>query len=119
MVEFSTIGECCTQFEQSLLLTGELGAPRCPHEQWILLGRKIGADNLASVLDEFGGSSTYVQSRQKFFAELFRSVRAGMAWQLRREGLFVEQIAQRLGVSPRTISYDLGAPIAQTLRPNP
>jgi hypothetical protein len=115
-MHFSKIGEPCTELERHLLLSANIPAPSNSTELLITAGKKIGADNLAIVLDEMGGSHAFIPKRYSFFADLYRPLRVTLVLDLRKQGYSGREIAERLGISERTVDSDLSAAFGRTLR---
>lgn len=116
MMHFSKMGEPCTELEKHLLLSADIADPNNSHELLIAAGKKIGADALAVVLDEMGGSHVFMPKRYSFFAELYRPLRVTIVLDLRKQGYSGREIAERLGISERTVDTDLSAGFGRTLR---
>ena len=108
---FSRRDQPTNELERNLLQL----SPKLPissrSETWARLGLRIGADNLAIVLDELGGLPPgYVPKRESFFRALHRSARVQRARELHAAGRSQAEIATELGVSGPTVSEYLSEP---------
>ncbi|MDR3389937.1 MAG: sigma factor-like helix-turn-helix DNA-binding protein [Rudaea sp.] len=117
MITFSKPGDPCTEFERCLLAGAEVPQIKDTGDQWVIVGKRIGADNLVIVLDEFSGMHAMnITSRRAFFAELYRPLRVERVLALRRDGLSGAEIAREMGISERTVDNDLRAAFTGTMR---
>lgn len=89
------------------------GSPPTPEEvellaesddAWARLAKRIGADALVAVLEEFGGQRQYIPARSAFFERLYRPRRDRLVGELLGEGLSQDEVADRLGVSQGLVS---------------
>lgn len=116
MIGFSKPGESCTDFETRLLENAIVDEPVSANDQLIYVAKRIGANAIATVLDEFGNSRPYLPSRENFFADIFRPTRIQLVIGYRRQGMDCAEIARTLGVSRRTVDNDIRAGFAKPLR---
>lgn len=101
--KFSGRGDTCTPFEQALVDHNELD-----DSVWTTIAKRIGATNLAVVLDELGSEKIHVPTREDFFQRLYRPLRdAEIQYLADVVGLNQPEIAARLEVSQGLVSKAL------------
>lgn len=116
MIGFSKPGESCSDFEKRLVENAVIDVPADTNDQLIYVAKRVGADAIAMILDEFGNERPYLPTRQNFFANLFRPMRIQLVIGYRRQGKAPSEIARLLGVSERTIDNDISAGFGKPLR---
>lgn len=101
---FSRRGEQPTLFEVGLVNHSSEEHLTEMRSLWLVLGKRIGANALATVLDELGGSTVHVPDRGTFFGLLYSRMRDAQIRQARGDGVCSAELARRFGLSQRQIA---------------
>lgn len=108
MDQFSSSGKPTTIFESQLLAEAMISTTECIHDVWVQIGRRIGIDHLAVVLDELGGQKASVPTRSEFFSTLARPLRNRAIRDMRNKtGASLREIAEAFSVSHDTVKRAL------------
>lgn len=103
---FSEQGEVPSDFERMLVERFGADEPRHTRQLWLLIGQRIGIENLAIVLDELGGMTNLsVPTRRTFFGDLYQSLRNAEIRQRIENGQPNAVISCAMGVSVDVVAW--------------